>query len=223
MSSIKEIITTLEDIFDKANAKFYDGKVIRPVITVQTASRGVLGWCSCNRIWNNEETNEEAYEINIVAEHLTRSINEVVGTMLHEMVHLHNLQNGIKDCTAVQYHNKHFRDSALEHGLKLMVEKADVNKGYSYTELNDEGLAFVKEMGWEDFKINRTAKVDKTPTTKVDKTPKKTHKTYTFVCDCGTKIRHKDKELKITCGVCKSGFILKTKSDKTDKSIKVGE
>lgn len=50
---------------------------------------------------------------------------------------------------------------------KLMVKKADVNKGYSYTELNDEGLAFVKEMGWEDFKINRTAKVDKT------------HKTYT--------------------------------------------
>ena len=95
---------------------------------------------------------------------------------------------------------------------KLMVKKADVNKGYSYTELNDEGLAFVKEMGWEDFKINRTAKVDKTP--------KKTHKTYTFVCDCGTKIRHKDKELKITCGVCKSGFILKTKTDKTDK---VGE
>lgn len=212
MSSIKEIITILEDIFDKANAKFYDGKVIKPIITVQTAGRGVLGWCSCNRIWNNEETNEEAYEINIVAEHLTRSINEVVGTMLHEMVHLHNLQNGIKDCTAVQYHNKHFRDSALEHGLKLMVEKADVNKGYSYTELNDEGLAFVKEMGWEDFKINRTPKVDKTP--------KKSHKTYTFVCDCGTKIRHKDKELKITCGVCKSGFILKTK---TDKSIKVGE
>lgn len=212
MSSIKEIITILEDIFDKANAKFYDGKVIRPIITVQTAGRGVLGWCSCNRIWNNEETNEEAYEINIVAEHLTRSINEVVGTMLHEMVHLHNLQNGIKDCTAVQYHNKHFRDSALEHGLKLMIKKADVNKGYSYTELNDEGLAFVKEMGWEDFKINRT--------TKVDKTPKKSHKTYTFVCDCGTKIRHKDKELKITCGVCKSGFILKTKPD---KPIKVGE
>jgi len=220
MQSIKEIIAILESIFDKANEKFYDGKVIKPVITVQTARRGVLGWCSCNRIWNNEETNEKAYEINIVAEQLTRSINEVVGTMLHEMVHLYNLQNGIKDCTAQQYHNKHFKNCALEHGLKLIFNRADVNRGYSYTELNDEGLAFVKEMGLEDFKINRGIKKEgDSETPKVPKAPRLpvNTKTYTFECDCGIKIKHKDKELNVTCGLCKTRFMLKTKSGKVGK------
>ena len=37
------------------------------------------------------------YEINICAEHLARPFEQVAETLLHEMVHLYNLQIGVQD------------------------------------------------------------------------------------------------------------------------------
>ena len=54
--------------------------------------------------------NEGFYEINICAEHLARPFEQVAETLLHEMVHLYNLQIGVQDTSRNgTYHNKKSR------------------------------------------------------------------------------------------------------------------
>lgn len=216
MQSIAEVIEILEKIFDKANEKFYNNEIIKPMITVQTARPGILGWCSRNQVWHNKSNGDNAFEINIVAEQLNRPIEGVVATMLHEMVHLYNNQNGIDDCTKTQYHNVKFRDCALTHGLKMKFAKVDKARGFSYTELNDKGIEFTKELGIGNFDINRGRLFDlgdNGPKTKnPDDVPTNpTTKIYTFECDCGVKIRNKDPNLEIICCRCHSKFKIKVK------------
>lgn len=52
------------------------------------------------------------------AEYMRRSFEEICGTLLHEMAHLYNLINGIKDCNKL-YHNKKFKEAAEAHGLTV--------------------------------------------------------------------------------------------------------
>ena len=74
--------------------------------------RYYYGWCTGWRAWAEKApqdlesmTPEEAkaaeskgyYEINLCAEHIARSYIEVAETLLHEMVHLYNLQEQVQD------------------------------------------------------------------------------------------------------------------------------
>lgn len=59
---MSETITALETIFDKLNAIYFEGKLPRPVITVQTTPKA-YGHCSTKKIWKSE--NEGMYEINL--------------------------------------------------------------------------------------------------------------------------------------------------------------
>ena len=58
------------------------------------------------------------HEINIGAGTLSRPIEEVAATLLHEMVHYYNHVKGVQDCSRGNtYHNRKFRDAATAHGL----------------------------------------------------------------------------------------------------------
>ena len=50
---MSETITALETIFDKLNAIYFEGKLPRPVITVQTTPKA-YGHCSTKKIWKSE-------------------------------------------------------------------------------------------------------------------------------------------------------------------------
>ena len=143
--SLKPIIEKLESLFSKFNEKFYAGELQRPVITVSPdAKRGAYGWCTAWKAWTDKgpEAVEDVravkedgfYEINICAEYLSRPFGQIAETMLHEMVHLYNLQNDVQDTSrAGKYHNKKYKAAAEAHGLN--VEK-DSKYGWSRTELN---------------------------------------------------------------------------------------
>lgn len=81
-------------------------------------------------------------EINITADTLKRSVEEICNTLIHEMAHYKNNVEGINDCNANQYHNKHFKKRAEEFGLT--VEKLK-NKGYARTELGEKAKNLVKK------------------------------------------------------------------------------
>jgi hypothetical protein len=59
------------------------------------------------------------HEVVVVAEHLDRSAEDVVGTLLHEAAHAANFERGIHDCSRSQYHNQRFRLAAEELGLEV--------------------------------------------------------------------------------------------------------
>jgi len=81
-------------------------------------------------------------EINITADTLKRSVEEICNTLIHEMAHYKNNVEGINDCNANQYHNKHFKKRAEMFGLT--VEKMK-NKGYARTALGEKAKHLVKK------------------------------------------------------------------------------
>jgi hypothetical protein len=81
-------------------------------------------------------------EINITADTLKRSVEEICETIIHEMVHYANNVAAVVDCNNNQYHNKHFKSKAESFGLT--VEKVK-NKGYARTALGDKAIVMVKK------------------------------------------------------------------------------
>ena len=101
----------LNHIFDLLNHRFFEGQLSKPIITIQSTPRA-YGHYTLYDAWSVD--GEKGFrEINIGAGTLSRPIEEVVATLLHEMVHYYNDLQGIKDCSRGNtYHNKNFRKCA---------------------------------------------------------------------------------------------------------------
>jgi len=134
------------DLLGKAfvffNEKLAAGQLdVTPVITIQSKGRrSAYGWFwDCT--WKNGDEAARP-EINIAAEHLSRSARNIFETLIHEMAHMINAKKGIKDCNTAQYHNKRFKITAEEIGLT--VEKMGAY-GYAKTALGERAMAVVDE------------------------------------------------------------------------------
>ena len=201
-NSLKNVIQDLEDLFQMFNDKYFECELAKPVITVSpnTAKVNELGWCTQYKAWKDLDGEERYFEINICAEHLARQFTEVAGTMLHEMVHLYNLQNGVKDTSREgTYHNKKFKESAESHGL--VVENTE-KYGWAKTDLTEEAKAetesFMNFIEKTSFEIFREAEPEK------EKKEKGGGKSSSrkYVCPhCGLIIRA-TKEVKVLCFEC---------------------
>ena len=145
--SLKPVIEELENLFSKFNARFFADKLEKPVITVSPDhTRGAYGWCTGWKAWQDGTKEGGYYEINLCAE-------ETCGTLIHEMVHLQNLQDGVQDTSrSGTYHNKKFKETAEAHGLT--VEKGE-KYGWHKTALSPEALEFVQSLGKQGFTLVR--------------------------------------------------------------------
>lgn len=140
----------LEKIFRALNAKYFNGELEEPIITIQSTPRA-YGHVTVAKAWQRGDTTR--HELNIGAGTLARPIENVVATTLHECVHLWNLQNGIQDCSrGGQYHNKKFKEAAEARDLKISY---DPRIGWSITEPTDALCEFILEQGWQDIEMNR--------------------------------------------------------------------
>lgn len=192
-----EAINHLEQLFDQFNEHFFNGELERPIITIQAdTTSGAYGWCTTQKIWKSED-NEEYYEINICAEHLNRSIKEICGTLIHEMVHLDNLYKGIKDTSAGgRYHNKKFKETAEAHGL--IIEKSD-RYGWTITKLSEETDKWIDEnVEITGFGIARSKKLKKVA-------GKKAKYNY-YMCPCCENKFYSIYEINAWCNDCGCAF-----------------
>lgn len=185
-----ETITALESIFDKLNSIYFEGKLPRPVITVQTTPKA-YGHCSTKKVWKSET--EGMYEINLGAEFINRPKEQTCCTLLHEMVHLYCAENEITDtCQHGRYHNKTFK---AECEARDMVVEYDRANGYAHTSPTDAFRAKLAEAN-VDLEV-RFARIMPLAKKKADRTPQ--HK---YVCPCcGQEVRT-TAELSLICGVC---------------------
>lgn len=141
----------LEKIFRQLNADSFGGEVEEPIITIQSTA-SAYGHVTVDKVWNRGE--EQRHELNISADWMNRPIENVVATMIHEMVHLLNMQRGIQDCSrGGTYHNQKFRDEAEKHMLR--IDKDD-RYGWTVTSPTDELLEYILRQGWEEIQISRT-------------------------------------------------------------------
>ena len=183
-TTIQEVHQLLEKMYNDLNSICYNNELAPTLITIMKSRHGKdLGWGSAEKIWFQKKGNEshEAtayYEINICADALYLPIHEIACIMLHEMAHIYNAQNDIKDTSrSGTYHNKKFAQTAERHGL---VCKEDPNRknGHCITELADESIRIISNMHYGEIKLIRM-------------NSQKSHGTYKrYVCPgCGSIIR----------------------------------
>jgi hypothetical protein len=129
----QRLIAELYRAFNYFNKTFADNELPDVIITIQNKGRrNALGWFG-NDFWQDKLTTNAVGEINLSAEYMSRGPEECLETLLHEMAHLWNASNGIKDCSGSQYHNKRFKIAAERFGL---VVKRHGSKGWATTLLD---------------------------------------------------------------------------------------
>jgi hypothetical protein len=193
MDCIQPAIDELHRIFDKVNERFAL-KLPTPVITIQTRGRShLLGWFEGGK-WETKD-GKPLPEINLCAEELARSADEIAETVIHETAHFKNFIEGKPDCNANQYHNKAFKEMAEALGLE--VEKSG-SRGYAYTKLGLEAAALVAalKIDPEIFSLFRRSQPPK------EKAPTRMKK---WTCGCGIIVRCA-KDLYAECTECGEMF-----------------
>ena len=151
LTSYNRVAGYLNKIFDLLNETFFENELSRPTITIQSTPRAYGHFSLREDTWVSKLGG--THEINIGAGTLSRPIEEVVSTLLHEMVHYYNYERGVQDCSRGNtYHNRKFKEEAERRGL--LVEHSD-KYGWSHTSPSDLLLDFVLENDLSDILINR--------------------------------------------------------------------
>lgn len=208
---LKNQTEILEQAFDYFSIEKFEGSLTNKntVITIQSRGKAnCYGWCTVECAWYRENEAKdiisELYEINLSAEYINRSFYNTMETLLHEMVHLDNIINGINDCSKNQFHNEKFKDRAESIGL--LVEKVK-QYGWSNTTLSNELKESVDKFIIDNninVKIFDIARKDK-PIKKVARNNKK----IKMICSGCKNIVSCNEEINITCMDCGIDFVKK--------------
>lgn len=184
------VVDKLENLFSILNRVYFEGKLPKPVITVQSTPKA-YGHCSTKKIWKSEA--EELYEINIGAEFLNRPSENTAATMCHEMVHLYCLENNITDtCQKGRYHNKTFKAEAEARDLEIGYDRTI---GYSLTSPTERFKQTLKDEGFTLEVL--FARVMPEPKAKAER-----EKPHRYICPvCGQEVKT-TADLSLICGLC---------------------
>ena len=141
----------LNKIFDLLNDEYFENTLSKPTITIQSTPKAYGHFTQKDDTWISAIGSMN--EINIGAGTLARPIENVVCTLLHEMVHYYNHVNGVQDCSrGGTYHNKRFKGEAEARGM--IVTKSE-KYGYAHTEPGEQLLDFVLKNDLTDILLTR--------------------------------------------------------------------
>ena len=212
LTNYQRAVNYLVKVFKAVNADYFNNELDIPTITIQSTV-GAYGHVTTSKVWSNGE--KASYELNIGADYLTRPIENVVATMIHEGVHLYCMQNGIKDTSnRGVYHNRRFKEIAETMG-HLIIDKHE-KYGWTITSPSEDTIDFCIANGFEDIQIGRNTgyaligvsggKSGNTGTaTPRTKKPSSTRK---YVCPCCGNSFRATKVLNVMCMDCNEQFIV---------------
>ena len=210
LTSYNRVAGYLNKMFDLLNNEFFEGALSRPTITIQSTPKAYGHFSLREDTWISKLGG--THEINIGAGTLSRPIEEVAATLLHEMVHYYNYERGVQDCSrGNSYHNRKFKEAAEAHGLTVQHSE---RYGWSHTAPSDELLDLVLEYGLTDILITRNEysgfQIGSTGAhsgTQIGTTPKKSS-TRKYMCPCcGMSVRA-TREVNIGCLDCGMKMVL---------------
>ena len=198
----------LNKIFSMLNETYFENALSKPVITIQSTPRA-YGHVTVGKVWDSNGT--ERHELNIGAGTLTRPIEQIVATMLHEMVHLYNLARGVQDTSrGGSYHNTKFRNEATKRDLDIAHHE---KYGWTITSPSDNLIMWCLDRDLIEIQVNRHDGISiapppggksGTPTIKPT-TGTKPSSTRKYVCPhCRASVRA-TREISLICGECYEG------------------
>ncbi len=194
VSTMQDLQIIIQGMFSRINEHFFNNELEKVIITFEAGyKKGAYGWIHTVKDWKQGQT--ERYNINISADYLDRSREQIISTLIHEMCHLYALQNEIKDTSrAGIYHNKKFKEIAEAHGLN--VQEAD-KIGWSVTSLKPETAEWLKQ----NCNFAKITIFKKKPLVADSvATPKQSSRKY--ICPCCGLIVRATKECNIKCIDC---------------------
>lgn len=216
-TNMSRVIGQLQTIGRKLNSDWFNNELDmeRVVWTVQSTPKayGHFTPYLSYRV-HSKDGEKGAVEINIGAGTLDRPIENVVATMLHEMVHYYCYVKGIKDTSrGGQYHNsKGFKAEAEKRALHL---EYDNRIGWSITSPTEELIDFILANQLEDIRIGRNegqsfligigGKAGNGTTTPPTKKPTNTRK---YICPCCRNSFRATKQLNVLCMDCNEQYIV---------------
>ena len=209
LTSYNRVAGYLNKIFDLLNVTFFENALSRPTITIQSTPRAYGHFFLREDTWVSKIGG--THEINIGAGTLARPIEDVVATLLHEMVHYYNYVCGVQDCSRGNtYHNRKFKEEAEARGL--VVERSE-RYGWSHTSPSEALIDFVLDNGLTDILLNRNEEsgfqITGTGTHSGSSfTTTKKSSTRKYICPCcGMSIRA-TREVNIACLDCDEQMVI---------------
>lgn len=197
ITTMSEMGAGLMQAFNAINSHFYSGELEKPIITVKEGKKkNAYGWIETSKNWIQGKT--ERYEINISCDYIgERTVAETISTLMHEMAHLYNIQNEIKDTSrAGIYHNTKFKETAEAHGLQISYNE---HIGWSLTRLTEETEKWVDEnINIKGFSVY---KLTKEKISKGTAKPKQSMRKLVCPC-CGLIARVTKPNVKLLCVKC---------------------
>lgn len=204
----------LVKIFKMLNEDLFENALSIPVITIQSTPKA-YGHITVGKVWTSDE--EERHELNIGAGTLSRPIEETIATLIHEMVHLWNIQQGIQDTSrGYTYHNKQFKAEAEKRLLKI---EHHPTYGWTITSPTDDLIEWCIDHDLQEIDITRNdgyaryAPPPRTggsqgtpPPTITPIKPKSSTRKYICPC-CGVSVRA-TKNVNIDCADCQERMVL---------------
>lgn len=198
----------LNSIFDLLNAKYFDNTLSRPIITIQSTPKA-FGHYTCYDAWHIDGE-KGMREINIGAGTLSRPIENVVATLLHEMIHYWNDLNGVKDCSrGGTYHNKRFKAAA--EARDLLVE-FHPTYGWTLTSPSDALVEFCIDNQLREIRLSRLdldfLRNPGTQGTAISVGGNKKSSTRKYICPCcGMSVRA-TRAVNVACLDCDETLVL---------------
>jgi len=199
----------LNSIFDLLNERYFESTLSRPIITIQSTPKA-YGHYTLYDAWS-VDGERGMREINIGAGTLARPIENVVATLLHEMVHYFNDLSGVKDCSRGNtYHNRKFKELAEACDLEITHH---ATYGWSLTAPGDALVEFCIEHDLREIRLCRNdlviPRVTGTGTHDGSAAPAlgKKSSTRKYVCPCcGMSVRA-TRSVNIACMDCDEPLI----------------
>lgn len=198
----------LEKMYNAINTDLWNGELPTPIITVQSKP-GTYGHCTVAKVWRKKDGT--TYEMNIAAEALDLDIEEVLDTIIHEMVHLYCRENQIQEVSrGGSYHNGRFKAIAEAH---LLTCYRTEKYGWNTTGAGNLRLIeYALSKGWSEIKIAREVSVR--PGTRIPGLPgsgqagqHRTSSTRKLLCPCcGNSVRA-TKDVRILCMDCEKQMV----------------
>lgn len=193
IDNAKDYTKELNRLFDDFNNHYFDGALPDVFFTIVPTEKA-YGHFTPKKVWVGKNPEDCKHEINISAYHFGRDPLEICSTLLHEMCHLYDYVNGIKDCSNNgRYHNKRFKKTAEDHGLICREEEP---YGWCRTSLDEEAKKYCERLNIKTYKLHReNSKVKGSGPVKY------------FCPKCGKSSCFAGSPQKIICGYCNTLLI----------------